>query len=128
VSSLLAEPLRNHGPVPSKLMKSLRPLKVFCLSSPSDGEYLGALLAILLKKPLTESLWVFNNPVKITHGPFFDVENSKSSLLSCAFLHTFSTPPDGVSFPQNVQQFWVPSVYPLHLLNALLAELLQNPQ
>jgi hypothetical protein len=52
-----------------------------------------ALLAILLLKPLLECFWVFSNPVKV---PSVDLssnfQNSKSSFLCCACLHTFSTP------------------------------------
>jgi hypothetical protein len=46
---------------------TLRPLRDFILLSPTDGEYLDALLAIfLLKQPLAECFWVFINLAKIS--------------------------------------------------------------
>jgi hypothetical protein len=48
MSALLAEPLRTHGVVPPELIQSLRLLGEFYPSSPSDGEYLDALLALSL--------------------------------------------------------------------------------
>ena len=69
------------------------PLRDFVLLLPQMGNEMDALLAILLLKPLLECFWVFNNPVKV---PSVDLssnfQNSKSSFLYCACLHTFSTP------------------------------------
>jgi hypothetical protein len=86
-----------------------------------------AFLAILLlKQPLAESFWVFSNPVKSLSGLFLQIQNSKSSLLFCAYLHTFSTPSWRSIFSSTERSTVLFFCAPMHLLNALLAELSES--
>jgi hypothetical protein len=53
-------------------------------------------------------------------------ELKEFSSLLCLSAHFLDALLAEYLSPQNVQQFWVPSVHPLHLLNALLAELSES--
>jgi hypothetical protein len=106
---------------------TLRPLRDFILLPFSlRWRMLDALLAILCSSNLLLSLQGVQQPCE---DPSVDSssnsQNSKSSLLSCACLHTYSMPTWQSIFSQNIQQF-CPSAHPMHLLNAHLAELSES--
>jgi hypothetical protein len=106
---------------------TLRPLRDFIfLPSPTDGEYNALLAILLLKQPLAESFWVFNNPVKI---PSVDTSSSSRTqrvlFLFCACLHTDSMP-SWQSFSSTERSTVLSPCAPMHLLNALLAELSES--
>jgi hypothetical protein len=111
------------------LFKHSDPLRDFVfLPSPSDGECLDALLAILLlKKSLAESIRVFNNPVKILQWILPSAQRTQRVLSSPVPVCTMAQMPTWQSFyPRTDNNFGI-SCVPIHLLNAHLEELSESP-
>jgi hypothetical protein len=82
--------------------------------------------SLLLKQPLAESFWVFNNPVKILQWilPSSSELKEFSSLL-CLSAHFL----DALLAEYLLHRTFnssVPFCAPMHLLNALLAELSES--
>jgi hypothetical protein len=91
------------------------------------GNEMDALLAILLLKPLLECFRVFSNPVKVPSVDLSLLPELKEVPSSfCAYLHKVSMPSWQSIFSTECSVVMSSSVHPLHLLNALLVELLRT--